>query len=117
MSERVAYITGDFGDSIAESFFNATQACKIAYIMGYKPTCPFLHNYFNWDIEDDEATKAGRDMADILLEMSEVVFVCKGTKNENAIKDIALAEKLGIKTVSMDPLFKLGDIVRQARRK
>lgn len=117
MSESVAYITGDFGDSIAERFVNAADACKIAYTIGYKPVCPFVHNYFNWDIEDIEATKAGREMADLLLELSEIVFVCKGAKDENAAQDIEIAEKLGKEINSLDPFFELRDILRQARRK
>ena len=113
MTRPLAYITGNFGDSISKSVVNAISICRLIYLAGYSPICPFLRNYYILDLENPEEVREGREMANELLRRSRIVIVCGDTREENVSADIALAKHLNKPITTADAIIELEEILSE----
>ena len=113
MNRPLAYVTGSFGNTIAKSVVNAAETCRLLYLAGYSPICPFLRNYYILDLENPDEVREGREMANELLRRSRIVVVCGDPKDENASADIALAKHLNKPISTFDAIIELNEIFHE----
>ena len=117
MTRPLAYVTGSFGNTIANSVVNAIELCRFIYLAGYSPVCPFLRNYYILDLENPDEVKEGREMANELLRRSRIVVVCGDLRGENVSADIALARHLNKPISTFDAIIELNEVLTEAKAK
>lgn len=108
MSRPLAYVTAAWGSDAFEARDAAIKYCRQLYKEGYSPICPVLFQSDFLDDGDAKEHKDRLDMAEELLRRSRVVVACGSKVDENVKNDIALAQRLGIVSTTMDGIQKAG---------
>lgn len=107
MIRPLAYVTADFSDDELEARAEATKYCRAVYEAGYSPICPVLFQPLFLKFNKPQEYKDSRDMANELLRRARIVVVCGGIETDNALEDIAIAERLHIPATTLSGIIDL----------
>ena len=91
------------GDS--ENAERAAQYCRAVYEAGLSPICPTLYLPLFLNDAIPEEHKSGIDMSRDLLRRSHVLVVCGHTVTEAMKNDIAVAQRLGITSTTLEGIL------------
>ena len=113
MKRPIAYITAPWGENEFENTENAAKYCRAVYDAGFSPICPTLFHPLFLNDAIPEEHKSGIDMARNLLKRSHVLVVCGHTVTESMKNDIAVAQRLGITSTTLEGIL---TVKRQGHR-
>ena len=105
MKRPLAYITAAWCGSDAENAKQAAQYCRSVYEAGFSPICPMLYLPLFLNDAVPEEHKTGIDMGRDLLRRSHVLVVCGSYINEAVKNDIAVAQRLGITSTTLEGIL------------
>ena len=105
MKRPLAYITAAWCGSDHENTKLAAQYCRTVYEAGFSPICPTLYQPLFLNDAVPEEHKSGIDMGRDLLHRSHVLVVCGHTVTEAMKNDIAVAQRLGITSTTLEGIL------------
>lgn len=105
MKRSLAYITAAWRGDPAVDMEQAAHYCRVVYDAGYPPICPMLYLPLFLNDAVPEEHKSGIDMGRDLLRRSHVLVVCGSYINEAVKNDIAVAQRLGITSTTLEGIL------------
>ena len=116
MKKPFAYITAAWSGHEIEATEEAATYCRKVYDAGYTPVCPVLYLPLFLDSNVPAEYKDGIDMARELLRRSHVLVVCGGEVDARVKSDIAVAQRLGITSTTLDGILVISGQGREAHK-
>ena len=113
MKRPLAYITAAWCGDPPEMTEQAAKYCRAVYDAGFSPICPTLYLPLFLNDAVPEEHKSGIDMGRNLLRRSHVLVVCGHTVTESMKNDIAVAQRLGITSTTLEGIL---TVKRQGHR-
>ena len=113
MKRPLAYITAAGCGDPSEMTEQAAKYCRAVYDAGFSPICPTLYLPLFLNDAVPEEHKSGIDMGRDLLRRSHVLVVCGHTVTESMKNDIAVAQRLGITSTTLEGIL---TVKRQGHR-
>ena len=113
MKRPLAYITAAWCGDPHEMTEQAAKYCRAVYDAGFSPICPSLYLPLFLNDAVPEEHKSGIDMGRDLLRRSHVLVVCGHTVTESMKNDIAVAQRLGITSTTLEGIL---TVKRQGHR-
>ena len=105
MKRPLAYITAAWCGDDDDNMERAARYCRIVYEAGFSPVCPALYLPLFLNDAVPEEHKNGIDMARDLLRRSRVLVVCGHSITEAMKNDIAVAQRLGITSTTLEGIL------------
>jgi hypothetical protein len=113
MKRPLAYITAAWCGDPHEMTEQAAKYGRAVYDAGFSPICPTLYLPLFLNDAVPEEHKSGIDMGRDLLRRSHVPVVCGHTVTESMKNDIAVAQRLGITSTTLEGIL---TVKRQGHR-
>ena len=105
MKRPLAYITAAWRGDDGEKTEQAANYCRLVYEAGFSPICPAMYLPLFLNDAVPEEHKSGIDMGRDLLRRSHVLVVCGSYINEAVKNDIAVAQRLGITSTTLEGIL------------
>ena len=105
MKRPLAYITAAWRGDDCERTEQAANYCRLVYEAGFSPICPAIYLPLFLNDAVPEEHKSGIDMGRDLLRRSHVLVVCGSFINEAVKNDIAVAQRLGITSTTLEGIL------------
>ena len=105
MKRPLAYVTAAWYGGDSENAERAAQYCRAVYEAGFSPICPTLYLPLFLNDAIPEEHKSGIDMSRDLLRRSHVLVVCGSISTESMKNDVAVAQRLGITSTTLEGIL------------